>query len=146
MGEGVHHAGLDGASALLLLLSFGLVDGRHNAIGMPRVRVDVGGCARRVAEDLADFLLLEVLAIAVAVVAFIAAAGKHHLLDEVSDALAVRIVEYPADHALEEGLILELQLFLAIMPVLALGWVWGEAIVLVLGFGLPSDEAADVGR
>ena len=77
-------------------------------------------------------------------VGFIAAARKHHLLDEISDALAVRIVEYPADHALEKGLILELQLFLAIMPVLALGWIWGEAIMFVLGFGLASYEAADV--
>jgi hypothetical protein len=79
------------------------------------------------------------------VVDFIAAARKHHLFDEISDALAVRIVEYPADHALEKCLILELQLLLAIMPVLALGWIRREAVVLVLGFGLPSDEAADVG-
>lgn len=105
----------------------------------------MGWFCGRVAEDLADFLLLEVFAVAVAVVDFITAARKHHLFDEISDALTVRIVEYPADHALEKCLILELQLFLAIMPVLALGWIWREVVMLVLGLGLPSDEAADVG-
>ena len=77
-------------------------------------------------------------------VEFIAAARKHHLFDKISDALTVCIIEYPADHALEKCLILELQMFFPIMPVLALGWIWGVVIMLVLGFGLPSDEAADV--
>ena len=102
-----------------------------------------------IAEELANFFLLDLLFSRVLVVLVLSAArgGEDHVVDELVDALAVGIVEDFADHTLEEGLILELGLFVEL--VFRSFFPFRVAVVVLdlsmFLFGLGPDKAVQIG-
>lgn len=72
---------------------------------------------------------------------------EDHAIDEISDAFAISIVEYFADNAFEEGLILKLHLLLSSATSSLLRFEWsGIGIVgWTLGGSSGVNEAANVG-
>ena len=128
--------------------------GREDVVALV---VDVGvALARRVvsvelkiAEELTNFFLLDLLFSRVLVMLVLAAAGggEDHVVNELVYALAVGIVEDFADYALEEGLILELRLFVELV---FRSFFPFRAAVVVLDlpmflFGLGLDKAVQIG-
>ena len=114
-----------------------------------RLERSPSGGRLEVAEYLADFLLLDLLPPGVSGGVIVAAAGggEDHVFDEFVDALAVSVVEDLADDALQEGLVLELGLFLllALTFFLALVMLRERVVVGVFLLRLGADEAVEVG-
>lgn len=125
-----------------MLLLAGSIEIAALRVGEP---VDGG----KLAEELADLLLLKFFAaVILAGFGISRTTGREdHVVDEFGYALAVLIVEYFADHALQEGLILKLEL----LVVFVAGLLTVPASSIIIALKLPllrlrTDEAVQVGQ
>jgi hypothetical protein len=80
----------------------------------------------KIAKNLSDFVLLTGLAgrLPAALDFWSCGRRKDHAINEVCDALAIGVIEYLADHALEERLILKFNLLLSNMSRSLFGLEW----------------------
>lgn len=72
---------------------------------------------RKITENVTDFFLLDEFTVVILKAIQLASAGawKYHVLDELSYALAIRVVQDLADHALQECLIVKFRVFLSLV-------------------------------
>jgi hypothetical protein len=100
----------------------------------------------KVAEELTDGLLLKLLArVLVVVVVSRIVGGEDHVVDKLSDALAILVVEDLADNTLKESLVLKLYCLLSFSALPCPGPESLAVCFPALGLGLSPDEAVEVG-
>jgi hypothetical protein len=117
-----------------------------------RVRVVRPVEGLKIRKNVTDLLLFELLLPALfhtlSLRLHAAPRGEDHILNQLSYALTIRVSEDLADYALEEGFVLEFDVFLELVTGFALSLVQTRVVVGVrrLGLGLCADETVQVGE